>query len=139
MTGMVAQTAAPRDVDVARLREMSTAKTEFLNVAAHELRTPLSVILGYGSLLAQGGLNAEHQKLAGNRIYEKARQLSRLIMDMSLVGRLDELGSAMPKEDLNLVDLIEPMVKEQQRRYADLAIDLRLDVPAAPLMGNRHC
>jgi len=138
LTGMVAQPAAPLDVDVARLREMSTAKTEFLNVAAHELRTPLSVILGYGSLLAQGGLNAEHQKLAGTRIYEKARQLSRLIMDMSLVGRLDELGSAMPKEDLDLVALIEPMVKEQQRRYADLAIDLRLDMPAAPLKGNRY-
>src|SRR6184192_3285119 len=38
LTGMVAQPAAPLDVDVARLREMSTAKTEFLNVAAHELR-----------------------------------------------------------------------------------------------------
>src|SRR6184192_3228752 len=68
--------------------------------------TPLSVILGYGSLLAQGGLSAEHQKLAGARIYEKARQLSRLIMDMSLVGRLDELGSAMAKEELDLVELL---------------------------------
>ena len=138
LTGMVAQPAAPLDVDVARLREMSTAKTEFLNVAAHELRTPLSVILGYGSLLAQGGLSAEHQKLAGARIYEKARQLSRLIMDMSLVGRLDELGSAMAKEELDLVDLVEPMVKEQQRRFADLAIDLRLDVLTAPIQGNSY-
>src|SRR5437762_13014068 len=129
MTGMVAQTAAPRDVDVARLREMSTAKTEFLNVAAHELRTPLSVILGYGSLLAQGGLNAEHQKLAGGRIYEKAGQLSRLMMDMSLVGRLDELGSAMANEDLDVAGLIEPMVQAQQRRDARPAVDVRMDVP----------
>jgi len=59
-------------------------------------------------------------------------------MDMSLVGRLDELGSAMAKEDLDLAALIEPMVKEQQRRYADLAIDLRLDVLAAPLTGNPY-
>src|SRR6184192_1564165 len=133
LTGLLLSPAAPLDVDAARLREMNAAKTEFLNLAAHELRTPLSVILGYSSMLAQGGLSAEHQKLAGTRIYEKARQLSRLIMDMSLVGRLDELGSAMPKEDLDLVALIEPMVKDHQRRFGDLAIDLRLDVLAAPL------
>jgi signal transduction histidine kinase len=138
LTGLLAQPATPLDPDLARLRETSTAKTEFLNRAAHELRTPLSVILGYGSLLAQGGLGEEHQRLAGSRIYEKARQLSRLIMDMHLVGRLDELGSSMAKEELDLVELLEPMVAEQQRRFADLAIDLRIDVITAPLKGNSY-
>jgi signal transduction histidine kinase len=138
LTGLVAQPAAPLDLDVARLREMNAAKTEFLNMAAHELRTPLSVILGYGSLLAQGGLTMEHQKLAGTRIYEKARQLSRLIMDMNLVGRFDELGPSMAMQAIDLVDLIEPMVKEHQRRFADLAIDLRLDVRSAPVRGNPY-
>jgi signal transduction histidine kinase len=51
---------APLDLDVARLRELNAAKTEFLSMAAHELRTPLSVILGYGSLLAQGGRQRRH-------------------------------------------------------------------------------
>src|SRR2546425_2945326 len=59
-------------------------------------------------------------------------------MDMSLVGRLDELGSAMAKDELDLVDLVEPMVKEQQRRFADLAIDLRLAVLTAPMQGNSY-
>ena len=138
LTGLTAQPAAPLDLDVARLRETSAAKTEFLNLAAHELRTPLSVILGYGSLLAQGGLSEEHQKLAGARIYEKARQLSRLIMDMSLVGRFDELGPPMVHDDLDLVQVIEPMVKELRRRFADLAIDLKLGVLEAPVRGNGY-
>jgi signal transduction histidine kinase len=138
LTGLVAQPAAPLEGDVARLREMNAAKTEFLNLAAHELRTPLSVILGYSSLLAQGGLSPEHQKLAGSRIFEKTRQLSRLIMDMSLVGRFDELGPSMASEDVDLVELLEPMVKEQQRRSPDLAIDCRLDGLAAPVRGNPY-
>src|SRR6202011_1068234 len=107
LTGLLASPATPLDLDVARLRETNAAKTEFLNMAAHELRTPLSVILGYGSLLAQGGLSPEHQKLAGARIYEKARQLSRLIMDMSLVGRFDELGGTMTREAIDRVGLLE--------------------------------
>jgi signal transduction histidine kinase len=138
VTGLVARPVAPLDPDIARLREMNAAKTEFLNIAAHELRTPLSVIIGYGSMLAHGGLNADHAKLAGDRVYEKARQLSRLIMDMSLVGRFDELGPAMQTEDVDLVALIEPIVKDQQRRFGDLAIDLRLDVVSAPVRGNAY-
>ena len=138
LTGLLASPAAPLDVDVARLRETNAAKTEFLNMAAHELRTPLSVILGYGSLLAQGGLSPEHQKLAGTRIFEKARQLSRLITDMSLVGRFDELGPSMPREPIDLVRLMEPMVKDQQRRFADLAIDFSFDVPHAMVNGNKY-
>ena len=138
LTGLVAQPAAPLAGDVARLREMNAAKTEFLNMAAHELRTPLSVILGYGSMLAQGGLSPQHQKLAGARIYEKARQLSRLIMDMSLVGRFDELGPSMAREPIDLVGLMEPMVKDQQRRFADLAIEFSFDVLHAMVNGNPY-
>jgi signal transduction histidine kinase len=138
LTGLVVSPAAAFDTDVARLRETNAAKTEFLNMAAHELRTPLSVILGYGSLLVQGGLSPEHQKLAGTRIYEKARQLSRLIMDMSLVGRFDELGPSMSREPIDLVALMEPMVKDQQRRFADLAIDFGFDAPRAMVSGNTY-
>ena len=138
LTGLVAQPAAPLETDVARLRDMNAAKTEFLNLAAHELRTPLSVILGYSSMLEQGELSREHQKLAGARILEKTRQLSRLIMDMSLVSRFDELGPSMTTEPINLVELLEPMIKDQQRRFPDLAIDFRLDVLAAPVRGNSY-
>jgi signal transduction histidine kinase len=138
LVGLVEIPASPAESDVARLRETNAAKTEFLNMAAHELRTPMSVIHGYGSLLAQGGLSPEHQKLAGLRIYEKARQLSRLIADMGLVARFDELGPDMPRHDVDLVALLEGMVKDLQRRFADLAVDLQLSELTAPVKGNAY-
>src|SRR3989442_5789700 len=138
LTGLLASPSAPLDVDVARLPEMNAATTEFLNMAAHELRTPLSVILGYGSMLAQGGLSPEHQKLAGTRIYEKARQLSRLIMDMSLVGRFDELGSSMAREPIDLVGLMEPMVKDHQPRSGEPASHIGFETPDAMADGNTY-
>src|SRR2546429_9354351 len=88
LTGMVSQPAAPLDVDVARLREMSTAKTEFLNVAAHEMRTPLSVILGYGSLLALGGLRAGHQIIAGASMSSQAMQIVPLLLDLIIMCQI---------------------------------------------------
>jgi signal transduction histidine kinase len=136
LIGLVAQPAAPLEADVGRLMEMNAAKAEFLNMAAHELRTPLSVIIGYGSLLAQGGLSEEQTRLAGSRIYEKSRQLSRLITDTSLAARFDELSPKMPTTSLDLIQLVEPIVKDQQRRFPDLAIELDLQLLEAPIRGN---
>ena len=135
LTGLVG-TGSPADDAIARLREANAAKTEFLNMAAHELRTPLGVIHGYGSLLAQGGLGAEHQRLAGLRIYEKARQLSRLITDMMLVARFDELGPGLSRSTLDLGALVHRQVEDVRRSYPDLAIELVHEQPASTVQGN---
>jgi two-component system phosphate regulon sensor histidine kinase PhoR len=124
--------------DLARLHDINEAKTEFLNMAAHELRTPLGVIHGYGSLLAQGGLSPEHQHLAGQRVFQKARQLSRLIMDMMLVARFDELGPELAKEEVDLVSLLQEIIAEVQRRFPDLAFDLVIRTKSGQTRGNPY-
>ncbi len=136
LVGLIGSAESMPGDDVARLQEVNATKTEFLNLAAHELRTPLGVIHGYASLLVQGELSLDHQQLAGLRIYEKAKQLSRLITDLSLVARLDELGPSLPTRAVDLVVLLEPMVEEVQRRFADLAIDLQIAQPSAPVAAN---
>lgn len=131
------ETGASSVEDLNRLREVEQAKKEFLKLAAHELRTPLAVIIGYASLLAPGGLSPSHQQLAGLRIHQKARQLNRLIAGLTQVARFDEIGPGMPREALDLVALIAEAVREGQRRSPDLAFQLNLAVAAAPIMGNR--
>jgi signal transduction histidine kinase len=138
LVGLVAGAEPLRGGDLSRLLEMNATKTEFLNLAAHELRTPLGVIHGYASLLAQGGLSAEHQHLAGIRIYEKAKLLSRLINDLSLVARLDELGPSLARQDLDLVALLEPVVDELQRRFPDMAIDFQFGEARAEVTGDAY-
>jgi two-component system phosphate regulon sensor histidine kinase PhoR len=124
------------DVEVAELRETNQVKTDFLNLASHELRTPLGVINGYASLLSQGGLTEEHQRLAGLRIYEKGRQLTRLLTGLSQVARLDEIRTAPRDEPVDLAGLLWELVGEAQRRFPDLAIELDLRVPQATTRGN---
>jgi len=135
LTGLMG-TGSRGEEAIAWLREANAAKTDFLKMAAHELRTPLGVIHGYGSLLAQGGLGAEHQRLAGLRVYEKARQLSRLITDMMLLARFDELGPGLPRARVDLRALVEEQVDEVRRKYPDLAIELALDQGPAIVLGN---
>ena len=124
------------DVEVDELREINQVKTDFLNLASHELRTPLGVINGYASLLSQGGLTEEHQRLAGLRIYEKGRQLTRLLTGLGQVARLDEIRTAPRDEPVDLTALLVELVAEAERHYPDLAIDIELNVPEASARGN---
>lgn len=68
----------------------SKAKDEFLAVVSHELKTPLSSILGYSSLLASGrlGTNTEAAKLALSTIERSARNQASLIEDLLDISRI---------------------------------------------------
>ena len=136
LTGFVGPVKPPDGGAIARLREANAAKTDFLNMAAHELRTPLGVIHGYGSLLAQGGLSAEHQRLAGLRVYEKARQLRRLITDMMLVARFDELGPELSRAPLDLRGLVQQEIDEVRRSNPDLAVEFLVEDLVVDVRGN---
>lgn len=70
--------------------QASKAKDEFLAVVSHELKTPLSSILGYSSLLTSGrlGTNTEAAKMALNTIERSARNQASLIEDLLDISRI---------------------------------------------------
>jgi signal transduction histidine kinase len=69
----------------------SIAKSSFLNLAAHELRTPVSVIRGYLDLLASGdfGSLAESQRQALETVTTKAVELAEQLEQLLIASRLD--------------------------------------------------
>ena len=48
------------------------------------------------------------------------------------------MGPALPTDQLDLVELLEPVVEELQRRFPDLAIDFTLAQPKAIIVGNAY-
>lgn len=70
--------------------QASKSKDEFLAVISHELKTPLSSILGYSSLLASGrlGSNTDAAKMALNTIERSARNQASLIEDLLDISRI---------------------------------------------------
>ena len=128
--------------DVTREREVERMKNAFLGMAAHELNTPLSVIIGYTELLsnerAATTLSAEqvHDSLA--LIHIKAIALSRLVDDLLDVSRIEsgqplnlEIGSCCLNE----------IVREVLRPYQgqDTGHSFELQCPDEPLSLNADC
>ncbi len=96
-------------------------KTNFLNVAYHEMRSPLAPIVGYASLLEQSELN-ENQKKYVRIIEESAYKLEKLIESLLEVTRL-EAGKAelslekMPIPEIvnNLLERFEPQADAKRQ------------------------
>jgi len=76
-----------------RLKELDMKKTEFVSIASHQLRSPLTAIKGYSSMILEGSFGPiqEQAKEAVHRIFESSQRLVVVIEDFLNVTRI-ELG-----------------------------------------------
>jgi signal transduction histidine kinase len=94
-----------------RSRRLERLKSEFLNIAAHELRSPLGIIRGYASMLSEGVLAGPDRRVALTRIAEKAEEMARQISEMLETARLETMGLELELEPVDLLDVIDDAVK----------------------------
>lgn len=93
------------------LKQVDTLKDEFINVAAHELRTPIQPILNYGEL-AQKGLIS--QEKAWEAVTQQARRLRQLANDILDVSRIDGRKLELEKKDLDINALVAGVADEKR-------------------------
>jgi signal transduction histidine kinase len=88
------------------LRYKDQLKNEFINVAAHEMKTPLQPIIAIAELLRQGGMNIEKDKELLDIIYRSAKRLMRLAEEILDVTRIESGSLFLKKEKFNLKEMI---------------------------------
>ncbi len=97
-------------LEAERSRRLERLKSEFLNIAAHELRSPLGIIRGYTSMLSEGMLPNPDREVALSRITEKAEEMARLISEMLETARLETLGLELELEPVDLLEVVDNAV-----------------------------
>lgn len=89
---------------------------EFINIAAHELRTPAQSILGYAELLREDALHSQgnigESIEAIEAIYRNAERLQRLTNEILDVSRIESQTLNLDKEVFNLDDLLLRIVED---------------------------
>lgn len=103
------------------LQLASAAKTQFLNMAAHELRTPVTVISGYTSMLQTSGLDdRDGTDKALAVIEQKASELANLVDGLLVAARVQ---SGSIGTDRHVFDIVEGASQAVARAgaFADLA------------------
>jgi signal transduction histidine kinase len=102
-----------------RLKELDKMKDEFINVAAHELRTPIQPIIGLSEVLrsrirdkdSSDGIKAENQEFV-DVILRNGQRLEKLVEDVLDVTRMETQSLQLHKEDFDLNDLIISIIDD---------------------------
>ncbi len=77
-----------------KLKSLDKLKTEFLSLASHQLRSPLTAIKGYTSMLLEG----DYGSLAGNtreiidRVFQSTQHLTKVVEDLLNVSKIEQGG-----------------------------------------------
>ena len=95
-----------------RIAAIERHKTQFLNLASHELRGPLTVIRGYGSMLQSGLLGDlnERGRKAAPVMMAKIMEMNALIEQMIEAARLEDGGLLIKAEEADLRDIVTSSV-----------------------------
>ena len=108
-----------------RMAELEHAKTQFLDLAAHELRGPLTLIRGYNSMLKDGGVPPERIPEIAQILEGKLAQVDLLVEQMLEMARLenDKLELHLEAFDLRQLTIDQVARFRPVAHSHDLAMD----------------
>lgn len=114
-----------------KLKGLDRLKTEFLSLASHQLRSPLTAIKGYASMLIEGSFGKLAVKTTEpvKRIYTSAQGLSNIVEDLLNVSKIEQGGMKyefMPT-DLSVIatNLYNEMQIPAQSKHITLTLDMQ--------------
>lgn len=80
---------------------------------SHELKTPVSSILGYmESILENPGLDPQRQRFFVERSFQQAQRLRDLLQDISTLNKIDEGKRLFEKEDCNISEILSDVIND---------------------------
>ena len=90
---------------------------EFINIAAHELRTPAQSVLGYAELMREDMMDKQDASRESiNAIHRNAKRLQRLTNNILDVSRIESQTLNLDKEVFDLNDLLSKIVRDYENR-----------------------
>ncbi len=123
-------------LDVTEERQTDYMKSEFISLASHQLRTPLSSMRWYLELLTDdkdhplGKDQLDYVKEIG----EASSRMANLLDTLLRVAHLDDKGMSIERREVNVVEVITRTTEELQSAAKDEQISLRMNMPSAPLV-----
>lgn len=120
-----------------QMAELEKAKAQFLDLAAHELRSPLTLIRGYNSLLREGSLPADRIPEIAQILEGKLEQIDMLVGQMLEMGRLENDRLQLDVERVDLYDVAAEQIKKLAPSAPGRDIALQGSPGMAVVSGDR--
>jgi two-component system phosphate regulon sensor histidine kinase PhoR len=124
--------------DITQLKELDRLKSEFVSIVSHDLRSPLTAILGYVELLERVGPLNDPQTAFVERVKQSVDNITNLISDLLDIGRL-EAGLALDIEACDPQHLLTTILDELTPRIQTKQLHIKRNFVSKPLQiaGDR--
>ncbi|NOZ61041.1 MAG: cell wall metabolism sensor histidine kinase WalK [Calditrichaeota bacterium] len=114
--------------DISDLKQLEAIRKNFVASASHELKTPLTAIIGYAETLKEGALNSRENAIHFvNRILDQAQRLEYLVSDLLKLSRLEH-DMPMDEGEVQLTEIIDSVLEEFAQKAEQKQIKLTKDI-----------
>ena len=116
-------------VDVSAQRLSEKQRSDFFTNASHELKTPITTLMGLSEMLESGTLPLEHLEQIYKRIHSETVRMSQLIGDILTISRLESGATEDFSEKVNIADIAAEVVAnaEPQAKAGDIHLHFQGD------------
>ena len=114
-----------------KLKALDTTKDEFISMASHQLRTPLTSVKGYLSMVLEGdaGEITDMQRKLLGQAFASSQRMVYLIADLLNVSRLQTGKFTIDPTASNLAEIVESEIKQLQDTAKSRELHLEYDKP----------
>jgi len=114
--------------DISYLKELDHLKTDFVNTVSHDIRTPLTSIMGYVELIKRGGPVTEMQNEYILRVQSSVHHITSLISEVLDLGKI-EVGVNNEFTSIALDPIVKELLVEQTQLISENNQSLEVTLP----------
>lgn len=122
--------------DVTEIRELERLKGEMMNIVSHELKLPLTTILGFSEMLADSLIGVEQQY--ADEISKQSKRLAKMIEDFLHIARIESGRYIINRYPFDLLSVVYDAISvvEPSALKKSIEIICRLPQKISPLVGD---
>lgn len=127
--------------DVTDIRKVEIEKQDFFINASHELKTPLTSILGYSELLINMNAKDKNENKKTDfikRINAEALRMKELVLNMLTLSRMEANWQETIDEKIDLKDIILNVFESNKIKSQKRNINIELDIESAIIIANKE-
>lgn len=136
MNNMIQQQMDTIKNEKKKVETLEKSRKQFFDNVTHEIKTPLTAIMGYSEMIKDSIVeNEEFKKIAIERIYEESERLNFLVLDLIKISKgmstIDE-----NKVEINLGNLINQVCDDMQFKASKYDIKINKEIYSGKIYGR---
>jgi two-component system phosphate regulon sensor histidine kinase PhoR len=121
--------------DITRLKKLEKTRTDFIANVTHEIKTPLTAIIGFVDTLREGAI--EDHASAKNFLYtiaENARRLDRLVEDLLTISDVEMGDMKLRREGVSVREIVDHVLSIIEAKVMEKNLIVHAHIPESPLL-----